>query len=137
MHQLRKASVFSVLLCAWYATSCSGPSRVLQSISISPNPAVAKNGTAQLVATGTFSSDPVTVTPLAVNWSQNPCDDVCNAGSPGLIGPISVNSTGLASCVQGFSGTATVQAQAPVDPNLPPETLNVPLVKGTTSMTCP
>jgi hypothetical protein len=112
-----------------------GSSRTLTSISISPNPAVAKNGTVQLVATGTFSSAPVTVTPLAVDWSQSPCDNLCNT-TPEVIGPISVNSAGLASCAQGFTGTAVVKASAPKDPSLPPDTQNVPTVVGTAGITC-
>ena len=44
MHQLRKAYVFSVFLCAMFVTSCGGGNRVLTAITISPNPAVAKNG---------------------------------------------------------------------------------------------
>lgn len=117
-------------------TSCGGSSRVLESISISPNPATAKNGKVQLVATGTFSSPPVTVTPLPVDWSQSSCDNLCNV-APAVIGPISVNNEGLASCAAGYSGTAPVKATAPKDPTLPPDTQNVPVVTGTANLTCP
>jgi hypothetical protein len=110
---------------------------MLESISITPNPAVAKNGQVQLVATGTFSAPPVTVSPLAVDWSQSPCDNLCNTSGSNVIGPISVDSTGLATCAKGYSGTATVQAVAPVDPNLPPDTQNVPVVRGSANLTCP
>ena len=126
------------ILCATIAlTSCGGgsSSRVLESISISPDPATAKNGTVQLTATGTFSSSPVTVTPLAVDWSQSPCDNLCNTAN--LIGPISVNTAGLATCAEGYSGTAPVKAVAPKNPMLPPDTQNVPLVTGTANITCP
>jgi hypothetical protein len=110
---------------------------MLESISISPNPAVAKNGTVQLVATGKFTSAPLTVSPLTVDWSQSPCNNLCNVDKPNVIGPISVNNSGLATCPQGFSGTFPVQAVAPADPTLPPDTQNVPIVRGTTNVTCP
>lgn len=67
MHRLWHAGALSLRLFGLFATSCGGGSnRVLKSISISPNPAVAKDGTVQLVATGRFSSAPVTVSPLTV-----------------------------------------------------------------------
>ena len=137
MHQLRKAYAFSVFLCAMFVTNCGGGNRVLTAITISPNPAVAKNGTVQLVATGTFSAEPYTVTPLAVNWSQSTCNNLCNDTNPVVVGPITVNNEGLATCAVSFSGTYPVQAVAPTDPNLPPDTQNVPIVKGTTNMSCP
>jgi hypothetical protein len=118
-------------------TSCGrGSGRVLESISITPNPVVAKDGTIQLVATGTFSSAPVTVTPLLVDWSQSLCDNLCNAATPAVIGPISVNVDGVATCAKGWTGTAPVQATAPKDPNLPQDTQNVPVVRCTANMTC-
>jgi hypothetical protein len=137
MYRLRHAGAFSFLFCGLLVTSCGGgASRVLESISISPNPAVAKDGTAQLMATGTFSSAPVTVTPLPVDWSQSTCDNVCNTATPAVIGPISVNTAGVATCAKGWTGTAPVQATAPKDPNEAPGTQNVPTVTGTANLTC-
>jgi hypothetical protein len=78
----------------------------------------------------------VTVSPLPVNWSQSSCDNVCNTDGAEVVGPISVNSAGLATCAQGYSGTAPVQVEAPADPNLPPDTQNVKIVRGTASLTC-
>ena len=125
-------SAFTVVL-----TSCGGSSpRVLESISISPNLATAKNGSVQLIATGTFSSSPVTVTPLPVVWTASPCDNLCNATSD-VIGPISVNSQGLATCPSGFAGTGPVSAYAPKDPSLPLNTPKTTLVWGATNVTCP
>lgn len=138
MHRVRHAGVLSLFLCGLFATSCGGRSgRVLESISIGPNPAVAKDGTIQLVATGTFSSAPLTVSPLPVDWSQSPCDNLCNTVGGNVIGPISVNNSGLATCAPGYSGTAPVQAAAPVNPNLPPDTQDVPIVRGIANLTCP
>jgi hypothetical protein len=136
MYRLRHVGALSLLLCGLLVASCGGSSRVLESISISPNPAVAKNGTAQLVATGTFSSAPVTVTPLPVDWSQSPCDNLCNVAGPNVIGPISVNSSGVATCAKGFTGSFPVQAVAPKDPSLSPDTQNVPTVRGSANLTC-
>jgi hypothetical protein len=137
MRRIQKFGGLFLLGCGFLLTSCGGGSgRVLESISISPNPALAKNGVVQLVATGTFSSAPVTVTPLAVDWSQSPCDNVCDASVPALIGPISVNTAGVATCAKGWTGTGPVQATAPKDPNLAPDTQNVPIVRGTANMTC-
>jgi hypothetical protein len=137
MRRIQEFGGLFLLGCGFLLTSCGGgSSRVLESISISPNPALAKNGTVQLVATGTFSSAPVTVTPLAVDWSQNPCDNVCNTATPAVIGPISVDASGVATCAKGWTGTAPVQATAPKDPSLAPDTQNVPIVRGTANLTC-
>ena len=128
MRRIQKFGGLFLLGCGFLLTSCGGgSSRVLESISISPNPAVAKNGTAQLVAT---------VTPLAVDWSQNPCDNVCDTATPAVIGPISVDASGVATCAKGWTGTAPVQATAPKDPSLAPDTQNVPIVRGTANLTC-
>jgi hypothetical protein len=136
MNRIRWMISAPILFTAVVLTSCGGGSnRVLESISLSPNPATAKNGTVQLVATGTFSSAPVTVSPLPVDWSQSPCDDLCDI-RPALIGPINVNSEGLATCAVGYSGTASVKAVAPKDPKLAPDTQNVPVITGTASITC-
>ena len=142
MHRAHFPLAISILTTMIF-TSCSGSSsnRQLVSIAISPDPAAAKNGTVQLVATGTFSTVPVTVTPLAVDWSQSTCDNLCEVApataTPAVIGPITVSTAGLASCSQGYSGTAAVRAAAPKDPSLPPDTQNVPLVIGTGSIVCP
>ena len=139
MNRNRVAAALLALFPGLILLSCGGGSsnsRVLESISISPNPAMAKNGTVQLVATGTFSSAPVTVTPLPADWSQSPCDNLCN-GTPEVVGPISVNDSGLAGCAQGYAGTLPVKAVAPKNPSLPPDTQNVPTVTGTTNVTCP
>ena len=141
MHRAHFPLAISILTTMIF-TSCGGSSsnRQLVSIAISPDPAAAKNGTVQLVATGIFSAAPVTVTPLAVDWSQSTCNNLCEAtpaATPAVIGPISVSTTGVASCAQGYAGTAPVRAAAPKDPMLPPDTQNVPLVIGTGSIVCP
>lgn len=128
-------SVFSVTL----VLSCGGgnPNRMLEMISISPSSATAQNGQAQFVATGTFNASPITVTPLPVNWSgpalplsssSVPCTP---NGCPGI------DSHGLATCGQSWTGTFTIAASAPRDPKLPLGTQNVPMMTGTATLTCP
>jgi hypothetical protein len=127
-----------LLLTAVVTMSCGGgtnPNRMLESISISPAIAHAQNEQAQFVTTGTFSASPVTVTPLAVNWSGpplplNPVPCTPN-GCPGI------DSQGLATCGQTWSGTITVTASAPRDPKLPLYTQNVPMVSATAILDCP
>jgi hypothetical protein len=136
MNRIRWMISAPILLTTIVLTSCGGSSnRVLESISLSPNPAMAKNGTVQLIATGTFSSAPVTVSPLPVDWSQSTCDNLCEV-TPAVIGPINVNSEGLATCAKGYTGTAPVKAVAPKNPALPPGTQNVPIITGTANITC-
>ncbi len=57
-----------ILLLAVVTFSCGG-GRHLQSITISQT---ANGQQIQLVATGTFSAAPITVTPLAVDWGVGP-----------------------------------------------------------------
>jgi hypothetical protein len=136
MNRMRAGILLSAAGIGMALTSCGGSSRQLESIALSPDPATAKNGTVQLVAAGTFSSSPLTVTPLQVNWNQNNCvSNVCPQAL--VIGPVTVNQSGVASCAKGYSGTAMVHASAPKDPTQPPDATGVPLVTGTTSVVCP
>jgi hypothetical protein len=121
-------AVLSLLSCG------GGSSRMLQSISVSPQIA---NGQVQYVATGTFSAPPTTVTPLPVNWcvktSLVATAGVC--GPPGNTNP-GITSQGLASC--GTSPlSANVTAMAPADPKLPLNSQGVPMVSGTAMLACP
>jgi hypothetical protein len=115
----------------------SNSNRMLQSISISPSSVTAQNGHAQFVATGTFTASPRTVTPLLVNWigpalplSASPVACTPN-GCPGI------DSFGMATCGQTFSGTVTITASAPRDPKQPLGTQNVPMVSATATLNCP
>jgi hypothetical protein len=97
-----------------------------------------KGNTVQLVATGTFSSAPVTVSPLSVNWNPGSCVDNAGHACPQalVIGPISVSATGVASCAKGYSGTATIMVTAPENPSLPVDSTDVPTITGKTSVVC-
>jgi hypothetical protein len=113
---------------------------VLESISLSPSPAVAKNGTVQLVATGTYSSAPVTVTGIVVNWNPSSCVVIPGTACPQVAAvparPITVSSSGLVTCDKGYSGTVGEEVTAPRDPSLPADTQNVSTVSGTVSVNC-
>jgi hypothetical protein len=121
-------------------TGCGGSGRVLESISLSPSPAVAKNGTVQLVATGTYSSAPITVSGIAVNWNPPACASTPGTSCPDLAAvparPITVNSSGLVTCNKGYSGTTGEEVTAPRDPSLPADTPNVSTVSGTVVINC-
>jgi hypothetical protein len=138
---IRNASLFlaitSVLL---MAASCGGNSmmtmsaRQLQSITVSPTSADAKNssGMVQFTATGNFNMDPMmAMTP--VRWS---------IGNPFSTQPVpagvSVDMNGLATC-SGFTGMVTIEATAPMDPNMPLSkmTMTTMNVSGMAQLTCP
>jgi hypothetical protein len=121
-----------------FALGCGGSGRQLESISVSPSPAVAKNGTVQLVATGTYSSDPVTVSGIAVDWNPPLCVPTNTTACPQVIPApeVNVNAKGLATCVKGFSGTATVEVAAPRDPSQPIDASGVATVTGKGSVIC-
>jgi hypothetical protein len=120
--------------------SCGGNSmmtmsaRQLQSITVSPTSADAKNsgGMVQFTATGNFNMDPMTaMTP--VRWS---------IGNPFSAQPVpagvSVDMNGLAQC-SGFNGMVTIEATAPMDPNMPLSkmTMMTMNVSGMAQLTCP
>jgi hypothetical protein len=71
-------------------------------MTVSPTKADAQNfsnGQVQFVATGHFSTTPMTVTPLTVTWSM----------SPMMSGVTMINQNGMAQCM-GMTGTFTVMA---------------------------
>jgi hypothetical protein len=110
---------------------------VLESVSIGPNPAEAESGAVHLVTMGTFSAAPATVTPLPVEWLDNPSDNLCNVDHPNIAFPVGVNRAGVATCPKRFSGSSPVFADAPKNPKLPPDTQGVPLVQGSGTVVCP
>lgn len=133
-----RAASFLLLSCGLLLPGCGsqGP-RLLDSITISPSPAVTDIGSIQLVATGIYSTSPKIVTPLQVNW-YGPA----YPGSSGSATPCAVNrcptisSAGLLSCGTGFTGTFTVSATAPLNPQDSLTEENVPVVTGTVTATC-
>jgi hypothetical protein len=109
-------------------------SRQLQSIMVTPMSADAKasNGMVQFSAMGTFNMAPMTMN-TPVRWSlENPFST-----QPVPMG-VSIDANGLAKC-SGFMGMITVEATAPMDPNMPISqmTMNGMNVTGMTQLTCP
>ena len=122
------------------AISCGGNSmmtlsaRQLQSIRVSPTSADAKNsgGMVQFTAMGNFNIAPMmAMTP--VRWS---------IGNPFSAQPVpagvSVDMNGLAQC-SAFTGMVTIEATAPMDPNMPLSkmTMMTMNVTGMAQLTCP
>src|SRR5690242_18932480 len=120
--------------------SCGGNSmtkrsaRQLQSITVSATPGDAKNssGMVQFMATGNFNMDPMMAS-TRVRWS---------VGNPFSAQPVpagvSVDMNGLAQC-SGFIGMVTIEAAAPMDPNMPLSkmTMTTMNVTGMAQLTCP
>jgi hypothetical protein len=134
----RGLSAFAVLGLAVLG-GCALPAnqaRTLLSISVSPATAQ-DNGSAagvQFTATGTFSSPPVSLSPLPANWSFTGFLTIPTPGG------VTIDNTGLAHCT-GFKGTVTVFAFHPADPNVaPPEHISpgtgLGFVGGNALLTC-
>jgi hypothetical protein len=89
--------------------------RTLLSISVSPATAQDSGSTAgvQFTATGTFSTPPVSVSPLPANWSFTGFLTIPTPGG------VTIDNTGLTHCT-GFKGTVQVFAIHPADPNVAP-----------------
>ena len=120
--------------------SCGGNSmmmsstRQMQSITVTPmaaNP-MSSNGMVQFTAMGNFNMAPMSAN-VPVRWSLgNPF-----SSQPAPMG-VSINQNGLAQC-SGFMGTVTVEATAPMDPNMPISqmSMNSVNVTGMAQLTCP
>ena len=120
--------------------SCGGNSmmmasnRQMQSITVTPMSAdaMASHGMVQFSAMGNFNMSPMTAN-VPVRWSL---------GSPFSTQPapmgVSIDQNGLAQC-SGFMGMITVQATAPMDPNMPMSQMstNSMNVTGMAQLTCP
>lgn len=119
--------------------SCGGGSmmmdstRQLQSIIVTPMTAngMASNGMVQFTAMGNFNMAPMSAS-VPVRWSL---------GSPFSTQPapmgVSISANGLAQC-SGFMGMITVEATAPMDPNMPMSqmSMNSMNVTGMAQLTC-
>lgn len=99
--------------------------RQMQSITVTPATATAQNfpgSQVQFTATGHFNMDPMTGSPQVL-WSVgSPFSSMPMSSSmmPTMPAPsgVTINSHGMAQC-NGFVGTVTIQATAPMDPNMP------------------
>jgi len=136
-----KAFLVPVLAIIFLLTaSCGGNSmmmsstRQMQSITVSPMTAdpMSSNGMVQFSAMGNFNMAPMSAN-VAVRWSLgNPFST-----QPAPMG-VSINQNGLAQC-SGFMGMITVEATAPMDPNMPMSQMsrNSLNVTGMAQLTCP
>jgi hypothetical protein len=115
MKNLRIAplTVLAPLLLVFLPTACSNPgmntSRQLLSVTITPSAGTAPaapNSRVQFVATGTYNTEPYTVTPLQATWGVT--------NYPQAIA--STTQNGLATCASGVSGTTTIEAWVQISP---------------------
>lgn len=119
--------------------------REMQSITVTPTTATAQNspgGQVQFSATGHFNMDPMTAMPQVL-WSVgSPFSTMPMSSStmPTMPTPsgVIINSNGMAQC-NGFVGMVTIQATAPMDPNmsLSQMTSMTSNVAGMAQLTCP
>jgi hypothetical protein len=133
-----------MLLSLIIATGC-GSSRQLQSVTLNPPAADAKNfpnGQVQFVATGIFSgsSTPVTLTSKDVTW--------CYGGPANIVGPeagvcagniaqlATVDQNGVAQCVGQSQGMALILAGTTTGPSMPDMGPQLK-VFGSATLTCP
>jgi hypothetical protein len=134
---------------AFVALSCGSGRHVIQSLAVSPGSADAKNypgGKVPFVATGTYNSSPMTITPQQANWAA-----VSEVVANGMVtfGPVSsdvsVDQSGVAQCTASASGTYGVIAWDLQDPSLKATCASETdfgepgcnAVQGTGQLTCP
>ena len=134
MHKLQICSLTAGVLTLLATLGCGGMSnsspRILQSINVTPATADAQNfpnGQVQFGATGNFSAPPTPVTPLTVSiWTS----------SAPAVATVDPNS-GVAQCVPGAAGNATIAAKAPSGGPDMPTPGTAALVVGTAQLNCP
>jgi len=128
---MKSAILILVVSLAALSTGCgSSSARMLESVTATPASADAQNfpnGTVQFTPTGIFNKAPTSVTPLpscSAHGATGSCVTAWST-SPNTIATIDQN--GLAQCVPGQSGTATIQVAVSGDGAL----------MGVAKLTCP
>ncbi len=135
----------ALLAIAACLTLACGGSHQIQSLSVSPSSADAKdyrNGQVQFTATGTFNSSPTTVTLTQANWGAETEQDGIYTGPTTAV---SITANGLAQCAAGASGVYGIGAWVLVNPDLQATCESIgPFgqpgcnsVAGTSRLTCP
>ena len=132
-------SFFALVLAGSLLTlSCGAGQTQLQSMSLNPTAADAKDysgGLVQFIATGYYINPTHTVTPQSANWVP------CQNNSP--TNDVSVNTSGVAQCGAGASGTYSIDAWNPLTGS---GTYNCPAqnacgggctIEATAQLTCP
>lgn len=110
---MRLALSTSVLCLVTAAAGCgSGTPRTLESVIASPATADAQNfpnGKVQFTPTGIFNKTPTRVTPLPNCSAKNATGACLTAWSVSPDTLATIDQNGLAQCISGQSGTATIQ----------------------------
>ena len=127
----------TIIACSSGMMNSMMATRQLQSITVTPASATAQsmaNNQVQFSAMGHFNMSPMMGTPQ-VRWSiGNPF----SASSMPAPQGVTINANGMAQCTT-FVGTVTVQATAPMDPNMPLAQMSMMTsnVAGMAQLTCP
>ena len=135
---LRLFTVPVVLAAALVASGC-GDGRQLQSVTLVPAAADAKdypNGQIPITATGNYSKQPspVLLTSNDIVWCIGTSDGTCNGN---IASPVTVDVNGVAQCSVGLTGTATVLAGKPSSKAVKPDSPSQLKVFGSAQVTCP
>ena len=108
----------------------------LSSVSLTPGAADAKNfpnGQVQFSATGTYSGSSKVVPLTNLTWCMGTTTGSCNGN---IVSVATVNSSGVAQCLPGTLGTATVLAGSGGQAAHPDAGFNM-AVFGSAQITCP
>jgi hypothetical protein len=112
-----------LVLAAFFNLACGSSQRQIQSLSVSPAAANARDypgGKIPFVATGHYSKAPTTVTPLNARWGVASVQAANGVETFGLAnGAVSVDTNGLAQCTSGASGNYAVAAWADLPASAP------------------
>jgi hypothetical protein len=127
------------LLAAALATSSCGDGRQLQSVTLVPTAADAKdypNGQIPMTATGNYNKppSPILLTSNDIVWCVGTSDGTCNGN---IASPVLVDINGVAQCSGGQVGTATVLAGKPSSTAVKPDGPSKLKVFGSAQVTCP
>lgn len=98
----------SPVLLLLFVQACAAPTRQLLSVTVSPASGTARGSPVQFqfVATGTYNTEPYTVTPLTATWGIQSDPQVIATTSP----------SGLTTCKPGGSGETTIEAWVQITP---------------------
>jgi len=136
-------------LAACITLACGNQPHQVQSVTVNPASADAQNypdGKVPFIATGSYNSAPMTVTPLQANWaavSEQLVNGVLTFGP--VSSAVSIDHTGVAQCTAGASGTYAIVAWDIRDPSLKVSCASETdfgepacnAVQGTAQLTCP
>jgi hypothetical protein len=127
------------VLVAVLATSGCGSGRQLQSVTLVPASADAKDypgGQIPMTATGTYNQppSPVLLTSNEIVWCVGTSSGACNGN---IASPVMVDLNGVAQCSGSLTGTATVLAGKPSSAAVKPDGSSQLKVFASAQVTCP